>query len=40
MKSVSEILSFNFLVLHILYMKSNAKALSKNYNATALELFC
>jgi hypothetical protein len=21
-------------------MKSNAKALSKNYNATALELFC
>jgi len=29
-----------FIVLHILYMKSNAKALSKNYNATDLELFC
>jgi hypothetical protein len=37
-------LVFNILiysiVLHILYMKSNAKALSKNFNATDLELFC
>jgi len=28
------------LVLHILYMKSNEKALSRNYNAQELELFC
>ncbi len=27
-------------LLHILYMKSTAKALSRNYNAQDLELFC
>ena len=27
-------------VLHILYMKSNSKALSRNYNAEELELLC
>jgi len=26
--------------LHILYMKSSEKALSRNYNAQELELFC
>jgi hypothetical protein len=28
------------LVLHILYMKSSEKALTRNYNAQELELFC
>ncbi len=28
------------IVLHILYMKSSEKALSRNYNAQELELFC
>lgn len=30
----------NLVVLHILYMKSSEKALSRNYNAQELELFC
>ena len=29
-----------YAVLHILYMKSNSKSLSRNYNAENLELFC
>jgi hypothetical protein len=29
-----------YIVLHILYMKSTEKALSRNYNAQELELFC
>jgi hypothetical protein len=29
-----------FVDLHILYMKSSEKALSRNYNAQELELFC
>lgn len=33
-------ISPNFLDLHILYMKSSEKALSRNYNAQELELFC
>jgi len=28
------------LFLHILYMKSSEKALTRNYNAQELELFC
>ena len=28
------------LFLHILYMKSNEKTLTRNYNAQELELFC
>lgn len=28
------------LLLHILYMKTNEKKLTRNYNAQELELFC
>jgi hypothetical protein len=31
---------YYLIVLHILYMKSSEKALSRNYNAQELELFC
>ena len=34
-----ELVNF-YLDLHILYMKSSEKALSRNYNAQELELFC
>jgi hypothetical protein len=37
---VSDAFLMKLVVIHILYMKSTEKALSRNYNAQELELFC